>query len=94
VINDMNDIVPWVLSVGLAVLVFLAIRNIILWYWRINEIADNQKRIVTLLSTIVDQNRIFMGELSMDDTIEQNAEDSRGKWTGKIRRKTEKRNSG
>lgn len=35
---------------------FLLLRNAILWYFRINEARDNQRKIIDLLQRIADKN--------------------------------------
>lgn len=40
-----------VFGIAGGMLVFLILRYVVLWYWRVNEIVENQKKIIELLAT-------------------------------------------
>lgn len=57
----MEDIIPGLtaLAFGLAITIgiFLAIRAIVLWYWKIDTIVENQQKQIQLLTQLVDSMR-------------------------------------
>jgi len=54
----MEDMIPGLvtLGIGFAIMlgIFLAIRAIVLWYWKIDTIVDNQQKQIVLLSQLID----------------------------------------
>ena len=41
------------LTFGFFVLVFLALRTLLLWYWKVNIIIENQEKQIALLSRLI-----------------------------------------
>lgn len=46
------------LFLGITLLIFLALRAIVLWYWKIDKIVGNQQKQIDLLNELVNKNRI------------------------------------
>lgn len=45
----MGEIIIFLVSLGIAVALFLVFRSVILWYWNVNRIVQNQERTNELL---------------------------------------------
>lgn len=60
----------FVLALLLGVIFFLLIREIMLWYWKINTIIANQEKQIALLSKLVP------GQTNDDDTNDDDDDDS------------------
>lgn len=43
----------WVVIVVLSILLFVAIRSLMLWYWKIDTIVTNQQRQIKLLQDLL-----------------------------------------
>jgi hypothetical protein len=56
-----KDVQLVLIIVGIVVVAFIALREILLWYWKISEVVQNQKKTNFLLARILHQNG---GELS------------------------------
>jgi hypothetical protein len=48
-----GEIASLLMIVGICLLIFLAIRAIMLWYWKIDTIVDNQETQIQLLNSIL-----------------------------------------
>lgn len=57
----MNFGIPFLLMILIFTLIAFAVREIILWYWKVNERIKNQQKIIHLLIKLLYQNG---GELS------------------------------
>lgn len=59
--NDMYDSNPdpiaVIVYIGLAIALFLILRVIFLWYWKIDAIVSNQQKTNDLLQKILDSNK-------------------------------------
>ena len=49
------EIVTMVVVLAIAVALFLILRNVVLWYWGVNSILNNQEKTNELLKQLVDQ---------------------------------------
>jgi hypothetical protein len=47
-----------ILIIAICILAFWALRSINLWYWKINESIENQKKIIDLLEKINKEEKI------------------------------------
>jgi hypothetical protein len=59
-----NDVLLIVMIVGIVAIAFLLLREVLLWYWKINEIVQNQKKTNYLLAKILYEKG---GELTDDE---------------------------
>ncbi|HEY9048260.1 MAG TPA: hypothetical protein VIN08_20275 [Ohtaekwangia sp.] len=50
-----QELFVFVLAIGFCILLFLALRALFLWYWKINEIVNNQKTQIRLLSDLLQE---------------------------------------
>ncbi len=48
-----NDVLLIVMIVGIVAIAILVLREVLLWYWKINEIVQNQKKTNYLLAKIL-----------------------------------------
>jgi len=46
-------LISFILFTGLSILLFLALRFFVLWYWKVNDIVANQEKQVKLLRDIL-----------------------------------------
>lgn len=42
----MNEILPILIAVGFCAVVFIVLRDVALWYWKVNTIVQNQERLI------------------------------------------------
>ncbi len=49
----MGEIIIFLVGLGIAVVLFLVFRSVILWYWNVNRIVQNQERTNELLCKVV-----------------------------------------
>lgn len=42
----MIDIIPLLIAIGASIIVFIILRDVSLWYWKINTIVQNQERLI------------------------------------------------
>lgn len=59
----MGEILTLLIGIGFAILIFLALRSVMLWYWNVNSIVLNQTRTNDLLKKIL----IEMQETKLQD---------------------------
>lgn len=52
--SDIIQIAFWILMAGLAILVFVVVRSVVLWYFGIQKIHDNQEETNRLLKILVE----------------------------------------
>ncbi len=45
----MGDIFGLLIGIAICVLIFLALRQIMLWYWKVDTIIENQEKLIKLL---------------------------------------------
>jgi large-conductance mechanosensitive channel len=48
------DFITVIVFIFISIMVFLAIRNIMLWYWKVNDILQNQEKQTILLAEIAE----------------------------------------
>lgn len=58
-----NVLVPLLMALALIFGIFLVIRSIILWYYRINERIQNQNQIIRLLQQIEENTQRIVGDI-------------------------------
>lgn len=51
----MESLISIGLSITLAIVLFLALRSVMLWYWKIPEMIKHQKEQIRLLKKMVDE---------------------------------------
>ncbi|HTJ53231.1 MAG TPA: hypothetical protein VL443_27440 [Cyclobacteriaceae bacterium] len=52
-IGSAEILISFILFTGLSILVFLALRVFVLWYWKVNDIVTNQEKQIKLLRDIL-----------------------------------------
>ncbi len=50
-----------VIAIIIAIVIFLALRAIMLWYWKIDEIIQNQRKTNFLLKKIAEKDGVVFG---------------------------------
>lgn len=55
-----------VLSILLGVVIFLAVRSLLLWYWRIDTIVSNQEMQIALLKELLEKYRTLKPGTEVD----------------------------
>jgi len=48
-----NDVLSLLIVVGIVAIVFIVLREVLLWYWKINEMVQNQKKTNYLIAKIL-----------------------------------------
>ena len=48
-----QELVAVFLTLGICILIFLTLRALMLWYWKINSIVENQEEQIKLLKELV-----------------------------------------
>jgi CHASE3 domain sensor protein len=52
-----QELFALVLIIGFCFMLFLALRAVVLWYWKINEIVNNQQQQIRLLTDLLKETR-------------------------------------
>ena len=50
-----NEILSIFIVVGIVAIVFIVLREVLLWYWKINEMVQNQKKTNYLIAKLLYQ---------------------------------------
>lgn len=58
ILLNMEVLITFIFSLGMMVGCALVIRRPMLWYFRINDHIENQKRIIELLEKLTDENEV------------------------------------
>ncbi len=53
----LQELFALVLIIGFCLMLFLALRAVVLWYWKINEIVNNQQQQIRLLTDLLKETR-------------------------------------
>ena len=56
-----STLITALIVLGVLILIFLAIRAILLWYWKIDTIVDNQQKQIDLLQEIAKNSKANSG---------------------------------
>lgn len=56
-----REFISVLLSLGFAIILFLVFRGIMLWYWRVNDIINNQQRQIEQQQEILKELRNLRG---------------------------------
>lgn len=56
-----STLITALIVLGVLILIFLAIRAILLWYWKIDTIVDNQQKQIDLLQEIAKNSKTNSG---------------------------------
>lgn len=59
--NFTSTLITALIVLGVLMLIFLAIRAILLWYWKIDTIVDNQQKQIDLLQEIAKNSKANSG---------------------------------
>jgi len=52
-----QELFALVLIIGFCLMLFLTLRAVVLWYWKINEIVNNQQQQIRLLTDLLKETR-------------------------------------
>ncbi len=52
------EIISLLMGLGIILVVFLILRNIMLWYWKVPDIVKNQQEQIRLLKKVVDEKNL------------------------------------
>lgn len=58
----LHELLVLFFTIGFFVLVFLACRSLLLWYWKINVIVENQEKQIVLLNKIIERGSSSIAE--------------------------------
>jgi hypothetical protein len=50
-----NDVLSLLIVVGIVAIVFIVLREVLLWYWKVNEMVQNQKKTNYLIAKLLYQ---------------------------------------
>jgi uncharacterized protein YpmB len=78
--DDLSGLLMLCIALAIAIVLFLAIRAIVLWYWHIDNFVENQKTQINLLSKLLDlleKNQVPLSEpwSREEQTFTQSTED-------------------
>ena len=48
------EILPLLIGIGIFIIVFIVLRSLMLWYWRVDTIVENQEKTNLLLKQILE----------------------------------------
>lgn len=57
--NEGLSLIELIIVLAIFIAIFLALRNVMLWYWKVNAIVKNQETIIELLRKIGDKNNML-----------------------------------
>lgn len=54
--NEGLSLIELIIVLAIFIAIFLALRNVMLWYWKVNAIVKNQETIIDLLNKLLNKN--------------------------------------